>query len=1188
MAAQKYKHKESSCKYFKKNFCRAIFFLTLIFLFIVFGLERAYSTLSSATPEVTIMSSTNIKSIWSDNFALYVVNSDSCIRVFKPIPLSGIITDTDATFKITGFTTGFPNYVACDGFSLCASDSVNGEIIVRVWNGNIPVTNALASSSNVKLSGFKWIWDPTKYAYVYPAPIDAMSMGNNKLAVLCHGAEPGSAAGEQGRTYIYNSIPTTDSYKGWEQPGNAVISGYYGDHQPWFTEDNRYIHNYHNSTSYAGLYFYNTVPDTNKSVAYNYYIQCPTTNYTWGQYYCGTVRNMLIWNIDYSDKKTRTFVWYNMPTATTDTSSADTVIRMDGQFRRIHVDNNYVYFYNTDTRVIKICVNDLNNVSQKDGLVVTGKSTVPSGTMRGDTNVVVAVFRFQADNDSVEVNSIKIKRTGTLGDGYVTGVKIFVDANYDSKVSAGDTQLGTAQLFSGDSAVISGFSYTVNREAVSRVMVTYDIGDSAVTDATIGCGLDSSSFIAVTGSDYVRADTNPAMYPIASSLGRIGDNSMIFSGEDKAPVSSYSNNSIVLGVITLTSETNTVTVASLKLEKTGTAGDNEIAGVKLVEDADGDGELDAGENQVGNTKTFASGIAEIDNMNCAVNFGSAKRLLIVVTLGNTVLGNTIGVKIAYDTYFTMAGSNMARPYNFPWETGKTGLSPYPLSVSGESRMPEKINVGQKNVVAEAVTLTAQYGTISVGYVRIDKTGSIDDNGVDNIRLYDDNNSNGALDFGDLQIGDTNIFVSGGAYYTGITVTVQTGTPKKILVVADIKKGINPGYTFGIKLSDVNYLSPDGASYVKNENFPIQSGTGTLEELTELKSIDILKARTGESNGEAVLSWNAPSDADGISRYEIRRNSGKIDEWAEYNESTATADLTTDSGQIEYRVTNLYPGKVYYFSILRYDADERKSGLSNSPFARAYSDNIYELLVRADTNVDLILYNPKDENTKLHIPQGALKQNCYIHIEKLSGQDLNDTQYEKINSNTMIEMKNFISMYDFKMMKEDNILEEVDDRNFNKNVKMVIGYDEVGLTIRDELKLAVFNWGGNGWERVGGIIDIDKNLITAYTSHFSRYAVFVTVSQAGVKAEPSPFTPNRDGINDEAFFQFPNKGVTVEMVITIYDINGKVMKVLRNAVVGETKWDGRDSSGKYVESGYYIFTVGTSTNMKYVGSVIVAR
>ena len=79
----------------------------------------------------------------------------------------------------------------------------------------------------------------------------------------------------------------------------------------------------------------------------------------------------------------------------------------------------------------------------------------------------------------------------------------------------------------------------------------------------------------------------------------------------------------------------------------------------------------------------------------------------------------------------------------------------------------------------------------------------------------------------------------------------------------------------------------------------------------------------------------------------------------------------------------------------------------------------------------------------------------------------------------------------------------------------------------------------------------------------------------VEVRPRIFTPNDDGINDEAVFAFKVVRLADDspMEVTIYDLSGRmVQKMVERRLISTGEyaigWDGRDVSGGRVPPGIY--------------------
>ncbi|MCU0643858.1 MAG: gliding motility-associated C-terminal domain-containing protein, partial [bacterium] len=84
-------------------------------------------------------------------------------------------------------------------------------------------------------------------------------------------------------------------------------------------------------------------------------------------------------------------------------------------------------------------------------------------------------------------------------------------------------------------------------------------------------------------------------------------------------------------------------------------------------------------------------------------------------------------------------------------------------------------------------------------------------------------------------------------------------------------------------------------------------------------------------------------------------------------------------------------------------------------------------------------------------------------------------------------------------------------------------------------------------------------------------------------QPNPFTPNNDGFNDYAIFNFPET-INGAATILIFDVNGRKIAEIRNS----TNWYGKDDNGRDVKPGAYIYIIKDGERVVSKGVVTLAR
>ncbi len=141
------------------------------------------------------------------------------------------------------------------------------------------------------------------------------------------------------------------------------------------------------------------------------------------------------------------------------------------------------------------------------------------------------------------------------------------------------------------------------------------------------------------------------------------------------------------------------------------------------------------------------------------------------------------------------------------------------------------------------------------------------------------------------------------------------------------------------------------------------------------------------------------------------------------------------------------------------------------------------------------------------------------------------------------------------------------------------------------QLSLFWYNGREWVKTNGVVNTADNTVSITGGRTGSFQIRAASRSPGVtmtKVYPKIISPNGDGWNDKAVFEFDNPQL-LPLSGKVYDITGAFVADMAFGRVPDSTlvWDGKDSAGSTVPGGIYVYQVDTG-NGATTGTVVVAR
>ncbi|MHB8841609.1 MAG: hypothetical protein ACYC56_07450 [Candidatus Aquicultor sp.] len=318
---------------------------------------------------------------------------------------------------------------------------------------------------------------------------------------------------------------------------------------------------------------------------------------------------------------------------------------------------------------------------------------------------------------------------------------------------------------------------------------------------------------------------------VSADTGTPGPTITVSNSTEAADAIFQGQTDIVMQKLGFRTDYSTAQVTSIKVNRTGTGVDSDVARVRIFTDLNGNGAIDGADAQVGNG-TFSGGTVTLAISPLTVDT-SPSYLLVVYDISNASNTHvTAGSNIADQSYIGATGAYQVASFT---DYGSNAL----LTINNNTVNVTSVPVaslghrGHAKTIMQKLGIFTDYGTVDLTNIQVEKVGTMPDSTITAVKIYTDLNGNGAIDGADAVVGSTT-FSSGHADISLSAPPVITITPSYFLVVFAVSNTAAVGDTIGSRIADESYLtvlSPDVVAPFTNYNSNLLTITLSAEPLT---------------------------------------------------------------------------------------------------------------------------------------------------------------------------------------------------------------------------------------------------------------------------------------------------------------------------------------------------------------------
>ncbi|MBN1351937.1 carboxypeptidase regulatory-like domain-containing protein [candidate division KSB1 bacterium] len=334
----------------------------------------------------------------------------------------------------------------------------------------------------------------------------------------------------------------------------------------------------------------------------------------------------------------------------------------------------------------------------------------------------------------------------------------------------------------------------------------------------------------------------------------------------------------------------------------------------------------------------------------------------------------------------------------------------------------------------------------------------------------------------------------------------------------------------------------------------------------------------------------------------------------YNDSVTVDLVALDLAQQPNRLQESYFFKIKRDTVAPYVTEFKPSGIDVNP-RTSISFSIHDDLAGVDTSsveirvngikkaIFIDYYNPRHIQVELPEEQFEIGQevNVAIKAADLALQPNQMMEYKTFRIRENLPDLSLIDLVtqpqkDIKMNQPFAISATIENHYSRISKPFKVSFYLNGDTLSNQLIFSMDDGERlsltteaqlpQGTYRLKAQVDSDDQITELLETNNSKDAL-IEVIEGQLKVRPNPFTPNNDGYNDDAIFNFEELNLK-NPTLKLFNFEGLELRSLEATSDKSFRWNGRDQNGTDMLPGIYLFVLFDNENAVARGTVVLAR